>query len=1332
MGRVEADQAFLDDLLAGLEPDPLPSSSQPASSQPTRPPRPPPQKRTQPPPSARTAPVSRVVSPAPGSFWADPFSRPALSQNSLAERDRREREVGITGPSAEAARRKQAGGAGVGAGAGGVLSPKPNRVVGAKRMREDEGSKGRAPKHVAVELEPRSGKENAEAARPAKRSTTLVVVKQEEEDEFGDTGMEEVDWDAAFAGLEEPVAVVKPPPRSQQYTRCRVEEVVDHVGPTMRPQKIITISSSAFEGVRQVVLCEDWAETPVESGDVVNLVGDLDLSSADLSSPILTLTRSTGLLILHPDILVSATKVADSTNCTRKAVLSELIRTLDGLCPSLVYGNMLHALLQASLAEGRWDDEWRFAKIGEIVKQTGGQLWTMDVELDKAVRELKERSKEFEDFAERFVSDKPKPDALLSDPRAASSARSRLAITSTLSIEEDIWSPRYGLKGKIDVSTAATLVDSVGFTRKGTMPFEVKTGRATAGMEHRAQTMLYTRLMSDRYDEDIEAGLLYYTQGNEVFRVQAARNEIRGLILARNRFATYLHRRMTLSPAGFPPSSQLLSQSQYAVASSPVKPKTEPAQDDEDDDAALWGDFDTELAPTGTPTASQRERVALLPPPIDEERSCKKCFVRDACFLFRRAVEGDVEICSDPSDSLQELFDDLTGHLTDAHAEFFKHWEKLISYEEQELVRFKKEIWTMGAVEREKVGRCLANMVVVGEEVQDTAEQPSIHRFTYRLQPRQPPSSGSTPVAVPSLLGGSVTAGDPVVISLEEPSVLAISRGFVLSITAQEVVLGLDQSLTSFPQAQRVPSAQRVFRIDKDELAAGMGRIRDNLIQLFVKGGDERRRRLIVDLEAPSFNAVLGESEKENSRLIPSNLNEDQKGALEKVLAALDYALILGMPGTGKTTTIAEVIKALAAAGKSVLLTSYTHSAVDNILLKVKDAGLDILRLGNRDKIMPALHHLTLTPEDYSTSLTDIDKKLTRPQIVAMTCLGINEPIFTKRRFDVCIVDEASQVTLPTCLGPLRFADKFVLVGDHNQLPPLVRNHSARKGGLDVSLFKRLSDAHPAAVANLAHQYRMNSDIMLLSNELIYEGKLEVGSEEVGKRRLALPKVEEFEGLGEWEKEVVCPSRTVLFVDTDALPAQEQRKGSLIENELEGLLIKQSIAALTTCGVAETDIGVITPYRQQIKLLNREVQRPFPGVEVLTADRSQGRDKEVILVSLVRSNSSGNVGELLKDWRRLNVCLTRARSKLVLFGSRTTLRHSALLRQFLDLVEEKGWVYELEAGVRAELEGVKTEMKEAEDERVKVEEQEGEKPLRRGGGALALRKPLAMDVLNSI
>ncbi|TNY23878.1 DNA replication factor Dna2-domain-containing protein [Rhodotorula diobovata] len=524
MPRVEGEDAFMASLLADLDADVF--TSPPASQAlPSRPPsqshsrglsqRPRPLKRSAPSssqprpqpltPRKRAARPTAAAEPEP--FWADPLARPLMSQGALARRDEAERAGGFA-PGVERERgvvKKARRATEQGCGAGGEGTGEVRRV-----------------KRVEIGLE---GKENAERER--RDRIGVVEVKREklvdekerdvkpvvdvalgivgvkasaEGDEFDDL-VGGVDWDEAMIGFDDELSVKTSGPhvpRCKQYARCTVEEIVDSVGTASRPQKILTVSSTAFEGVRQVLLCDDWVDTPVTAGDIVNLIDLPHLAAASSDTPV-HLTRSVGLLVLHPDILVSSTKVADSSHCTRKAVLQELIRTLGGSSPSLLYGNMLHALLQSCMTDGKWDDEYRFERIDEIVKENGGMLWELEMSFDKVRLELRERSKEFQAFAKRFSGSKPKADAFLSDPRALDTARSRLAITSTLGVEDDIWSPRFGLKGKIDVSTQSAVVDSVGFTRRGTTPFEIKTGRTSAGMEHRAQTMLYTLLMSDRY-----------------------------------------------------------------------------------------------------------------------------------------------------------------------------------------------------------------------------------------------------------------------------------------------------------------------------------------------------------------------------------------------------------------------------------------------------------------------------------------------------------------------------------------------------------------------------------------------------------------------------------------------------------------------------------------------------------------------------------------------------------------------------------------------------------------------------------------------------------------
>lgn len=291
----------------------------------------------------------------------------------------------------------------------------------------------------------------------------------------------------------------------------------------------------------------------------------------------------------------------------------------------------------------------------------------------------------------------------------------------------------------------------------------------------------------------------------------------------------------------------------------------------------------------------------------------------------------------------------------------------------------------MTAASREKAGRCFADMVIVKEEASARAGTATsgirkIDGFTYTFA-RQ--SDGTAP----SLLSGHIAVGDPVSLSIE-PDLLCLARGYAtaLSETSVEISMGTKLDMT-FLLARTKHEGTPVFRIDKDELASGMAGMRGNLAQLFLKGGDATRRRLIVDLDKPKFDAS-GDLEPDE---IPSHLNEDQRMAMSHVLSTLDYSLILGMPGTGKTTTIAEIIKAIVARGQTVLLTSYTHSAVDTIVTKLLGSDFQILRLGNPQKVHRDVQHLTLDAQGPSTNVENLEARLMTPRVVATTCLSINQ-----------------------------------------------------------------------------------------------------------------------------------------------------------------------------------------------------------------------------------------------------------------------------------------------------------------------------------------------------
>ncbi|SPO24247.1 related to DNA2 - DNA helicase [Ustilago trichophora] len=1108
------------------------------------------------------------------------------------------------------------------------------------------------------------------------------------------------------------------------------------------------------------------------------------------------------LLVVHPDVLVTATKVADVASCIRKPVVQDRLRGASDMSISLVMGNMLHELLQACLTASSpaqssqrsltgvdsaeepqdtatvsspWPEQWQgigdFSKafvesqVEEQVRSNIESLYAINLSVEEAVVQLREKAAPFAHFARTFLLRDDNatfhPEATLREcGKATTSAQAKVRLRRILDVEEEIWSPIFGLKGKVDVSVECDILEASGSSKAKTtsghprqafsradqkspaaeqhqhrfttsvVPLELKTGRAeVVSTEHRAQTMLYTLMMSDRYGVRVSDGLLYYSKSGELHRISRSRNEVRSLIIGRNELAHYLrHDAIRLQ------KSKLVE--------------------------------------------SAEEVAQVLPPTIDNEHKCRRCYAVDGCMLFRRAVENIVEPSAATLDDIEgstvskfgkmlskrspiaEVYEQKTEHLNDVHLDFFRKWDRLLNLEEEDAVRFRREMWTMTAEQREKVGRCFGNMRLdILPQTSSHGPSSSMRRIVHRFVRHH----DATQDAEAGLLSGHITVNDPVTISIE-PDMLSVAQGFVAKLTPTAVEIGLDHSLDaamrralerSNADAQvesfnvAAAAERTVFRIDKDELGSGMGRVRANLAALFLtpqRGGDVKRRELIVDRRPPRFLSSeqleeafpVGSESGTVGRIIAqvhadASVNDDQKLAIEKVLSAQDYALVLGMPGTGKTTTIAKLIELLVKLGKRILLTSYTHSAVDTILRKLAEDRVEkknrdgddmrILRLGSKEKVHPDAQPFLLPR---CTTLEELKEAFETPNVVAATCLSVHHTFFTsgvakKLRsrtsageekssaylFDYCIVDEASQIPLPTCLGPLRFADKFVLVGDHHQLPPLVKNPEAKAGGLDVSLFKLLSDQHgKEAMVALRSQYRMNADIMRLSNDLVYGGQLRAGSENVRDRTLILPAFQaalNFAAGDPWMKDLLQPESKVRFLDTSTralAEAGESKHGDLVKNLFEAELVVRIASALIVGGCDASQIAVVTPYRQQIKLLRSlllqhsltQKGRAVEGldqIELLTADQSQGRDKDVILVTFTRANYSplntsntdadkgGNTGELLNDLRRLNVTLTRAKKKLVMVGHSVTLESSTVVRPLLGLVRGQGWVQEI-------------------------------------------------------
>uniref|UniRef100_F6V648 DNA replication ATP-dependent helicase/nuclease n=1 Tax=Ornithorhynchus anatinus TaxID=9258 RepID=F6V648_ORNAN len=941
---------------------------------------------------------------------------------------------------------------------------------------------------------------------------------------------------------------------NNRYRVVAVNVIETDSGTTEKHLTITASHSQSLENKELCILRNDWDSLSIEPGDIIHLEGEC-------TSNTWVINGDSGYLILYPDLLLSGTSIASSIRCMRRAVLSENFKSSDSGSHQMLIGTLLHEIFQRAIT-----DSFAQEKLQEFVVQTIQEpkhlkeMYRLNMDQDKIKEEIEDYLPSFSKWAENFMNKSfpanlPNIQLSLPSPGNKNGSDCSIEVTESLDIEENIWSPRFGLKGKIDVTVGVKIHRRCKVDYK-IMPLELKTGKESNSIEHRSQVILYTLLSQERR-ENPEAGFLLYLRTGNMYPVLANHLDKRELLKLRNQLAFHLFHSVNKSAIG-----------------------KEPTQ------------------------------LALLPPVISDNQTCKYCSQLHNCALYSR----------------------------------------------------------------EKTGDCIGNIIRT-EHVETVCEGQHLHRFQRK--------NGTLPKT-------NLMVGDKVVVSGEEKALLALSSGFIKKIDLTTVTCILDRNLSKLP-------GNTLLRLDHDEGIGGIETPLGNLSKLMENSpASENLRDLIIDFREPQFiqylSSVLPPEAKDTVATILKGLNKPQRQAMKHVLLSKDYTLIVGMPGTGKTTTICALVRILYACGFSVLLTSYTHSAVDNILLKLAKFKVGFLRLGRAQKVHPDIQKFTeeeICRSKSIKSLASLEELYNSQSVVATTCMGVSHPLFTRKQFDFCIVDEASQISQPVCLGPLFFSARFVLVGDHQQLPPLVLNSEARDLGMSESLFKRL-EQNKNAVVQLTVQYRMNSKIMSLSNKLVYEGKLECGSEKVAKAIVTLPKFQDvklnlelYADYSEtlWLKGVFEPNNSVCFLNTEKVPAPEQAEKGGVSNIAEAKLIVFLTSVFLKAGCKSSDIGIIAPYRQQLKIITDLLMCSSDVmVEVNTVDKYQGRDKSIILVSFVRNNKDGTLGDLLKDWRRLNVAITRAKHKLILLGCVPSLNRYPPLEKLLSHLHSEKMIFDLPSG----------------------------------------------------
>lgn len=579
-----------------------------------------------------------------------------------------------------------------------------------------------------------------------------------------------------------------------------------------------------------------------------------------------------------------------------------------------------------------------------------------------------------------------------------------------------------------------------------------------------------------------------------------------------------------------------------------------------------------------------------IPTGYEADANCDRCFVQDTC----RAVAGRLE---------QESKAGAIGRaLPPADQTYHDRFYQAIEHERRAIHENYHALWEQSADERAAAGRAL---------------------ITLRVTDRHQQSDGRWQIDLSR-------PGDQTARFREGDLVLASDGDPVHGQTGLVRITALDRTALTIVADE--PLA--VKRLDTYPSEITVDRLLTGLHHAIVTG------------ESALNDLLLGRAtvtpEPIDERIIETN--EAQDRAVRLALGATHGALIHGPPGTGKTYTIARLVQELVDRGQRVLLAAFTNRAVDNALEALREQGFeDIVRIGSDTGIREDMRDLKLS----ATSAQTQAAQLTAAPVVATTAAGCGSSILRSQSFDVAVVDEASQLTEPGTLAAIARADRFVLVGDHHQLPPVVQaDHTETaaedtpalpSGDLSQSLFERLIELYPELSVTLDRQYRMAQRIQSFSSREFYDGQLRPATGSVAARSLHdLPSVDP----------TALPTDgadRVRFID---VAGDENRQVDQQEADRVATLIEEYQAA----GVPAESIGVIAPYRAQVAVLT---QRLPAAITVDTVDRFQGSSKDLIIISFVATGSLD--GPLFEDYRRLNVALTRAKRALVLVGDRTAL-----------------------------------------------------------------------------
>ena len=639
---------------------------------------------------------------------------------------------------------------------------------------------------------------------------------------------------------------------------------------------------------------------------------------------------------------------------------------------------------------------------------------------------------------------------------------------------------------------------------------------------------------------------------------------------------------------------------------------------------------------------------------------CSKCAMQDTCATVSSLLDWQPPLTETPVQ---------IPAYSPQDRDFFAHNHNLLCQEEREIERQQAMLWLTPMLQRIEQGSAIGDLLPL-EAI--------------------PSGRGEWQQTFACKNTSELRLGDEVLLSDGNPITGEVVTGTITAISSESVTIW---------SPERIAHPRLIDRYDSSIVHV---RTLHNLLRWL--SADERMRQLVAGTLRPRFSSAIFDP-------LP-DLNDEQNLAVERAAQMQDYLLIHGPPGTGKTAVIAAIVKQLCARGERVLLAAFTNQAVDNMLSRLEREGFhDFVRLGHDRSVDARVSHRLLKhlveQQEARGEQADARELLSHAPVVASTTatwssekymppVASSEEHDALLQFDVAIIDEAGQLTIPALLGALRFAKRFILVGDEMQLPPLVLSKQAAEDGLRDSLFSYLKqrDAdytkeHPweiRACVSLKVQYRMNRWISHFPSRLFYQEQLRAHAS-VAERLLAFsrpqaitPGLSPLSLLSPVILRALDPNLPMVFVDVQGLQSSQESEieGPKTSNA-EARAVRELVAGLLARGVAEGDIGIIAPFKAQVANIRRHLfsddarigWKALPETTILsvdTVDRFQGGERPVMILSFATRTTpelQSQLREHLTDRNRLNVALTRAQHKLLLVGHSSALEELPVFGRLL-------------------------------------------------------------------